>query len=223
MCSSDLWPLVSGVGEWFQGLSSDGLTLLYTRVDSLRALFAVPVAGGASRLVASDYDYTIDVSPDGRRVAYFQPPELEGAVTPCVVVPIEGGAPIATFTLPPQSYGLRWMPDGKGLCFLVAKEGVSNLFLQPLGGGPPRPLTRFTTGGIREFRWSPDGARLVLSRTEGIVDNLWTAAPEGGEPAPITDFATGSIFRLEVSRDGKRVYFLYGSESRDIVLLKDFR
>ena len=55
---------------------------------------------------------------------------------------LEGGAPIATFTLPPQSYVLKWTRDGKALPFLVLKDGISNLFVQPLVGGPARPLAR---------------------------------------------------------------------------------
>jgi len=216
-------PLVSGTGEWFQGLSPDGKTLLYTRVDSLRALFAVPVAGGEPRMVSSSYDYTVDVSPDNRTVAYFEPAELEGASITCVVAPIEGGAPIATFTLPPQSHALRWTPDGKALSFLVRKDGTSNLFLQSLAGGPPRLVTQLTEGTIDDYRWSPDGLSLVLKRTIADVANLWSAGTDGRAPEPITDFATGSIFAIDISRDGRTIYFLYGNESNDIVLLNNFR
>ncbi len=216
-------PLASGTGEWFQGLSPDGGTLLYTRVDSLRALFAVPVAGGEPLLVASSYDYIVDVSPDNRTIAYFTPAELEGASRTCVIAPIEGGAPIATFTWPPQSNAMKWTPDGGSLTFLVADGGTSNLFLQPLAGGPPRPLTQLTEGTIDDYRWSPDGRTLVLKRTIADVANLWSAGTDGRPPEPITDFATGSIFRMDLSRDGKTIYFLYGSENNDIVLMKNFR
>lgn len=216
-------PLVSGTGEWFQGLSPDGKTLLYTRVDSLRALFAVPVAGGESRLVSSAYDYMADVSPDNRTFAYFTPAELEGASRTCVVAPIEGGAPIKTFTWPPQSYEMKWTPDGQSLSFLVAKDGIVNLFLQPLAGGPPRPMTQLTEGTIDDYCWSPDGKSLVLKRTVADVANLWSAGTDGRPPEPITDFATGSIFGIDLSGDGKTIYFLYGSESNDIVLLSNFR
>jgi serine/threonine protein kinase/Tol biopolymer transport system component len=217
-------PLVRGTGEWFQGLSPDGKTLLYMRVDALRELWSVPVAGGEPRRVATDYNYNLDVSPDSRMIAYFTPPELEGeSPTTCIVAPIEGGTPIATFAWPPRAGAPKWMPDGKGLSFLVWKEGVSNLFIQPLSGGSPRPVTRLTEGTIDDYLWSPDGKRLVLKRTIANVANLWSAGTDGRAPQPITDFATGSIFAIDAAKDGKTIYFLYGNESSDIVLLKGFR
>jgi Tol biopolymer transport system component len=139
------------------------------------------------------------------------------------VAPIEGGAPVATFTWPTQAGLPKWTPDGKALSFLVSKDNVANLFLQPLSGGPPRPVTRLTEGGIDNYLWSPDGKRLVLQRTSDSVSNLWSVGLDGRAPEPITDFATGSIFALDAAADGKTIYFLYGSESTDIVLLKNFQ
>jgi hypothetical protein len=55
------------------------------------------------------------------------------------------------------------------------------------------------------------------------VSNLWSAGTDGRAPEPITDFATGSIFAIDTAKDGKTLYFLYGNQSNDIVLLKNFR
>jgi Tol biopolymer transport system component len=217
-------PLVRGTGEWFQGLSPDGKTMLYNRVDSLRDLWSVPVASGEPRRIATNFGYVAVVSPDNRMVAYLGVPEVEGtSPTTCVVVPIEGGAPIATFTWPQQSRLPKWTPDGKGLSFLVSKDNVANLFVQPLSGGAPRPLTRLAKDGIDDYLWSPDGKRLLLQRTIDNVSNLWSAGTDGREPRPITDFPTGSIFAIDAAADGKTLYFLYGNTSNDIVLLKNFR
>ena len=90
-------------------------------------------------------------------------------------------------------------------------------------GGPPRPVTRLTEGGVDDYLWSPDGKRLVLKRTLGDVGNLWSAGTDGRPPQPITDFATGLIFAIDAAQDGKTLYFLYGNLSLDIVLLKGFR
>jgi len=217
-------PLVRGIGEWLQDISPDGTTLLYMRVDALHELWLVPIAGGEPRKVATSYNFAVTVSPDSRMIAYLTPQELEGASpTTCIVAPIEGGAPIATFTWPPRVGAVKRMPDGKGLSFLVTKDNVANLFIQPLSGGAPRPATRLTEGGIDDYLWSPDGKRLVLKRTIANVANLWGAGTDGRAPEPITDFATGSIFAIDAAKDGKTIYFLYGNESNDIVLLKNFR
>ncbi len=217
-------PLVRGTGEWLQDISPDGKTLLYLRVDTPRALWSVPIAGGEPRKIASDFNYFASVSPDNRLVAYLTPQELEGtSPTTCIVVPIEGGAPIATFTWPTQTWAPKWTPDGKGLSFLVATDKFTNVFVQPLAGGPPHPLTRLTEGWIGAYVWSPDGKRLVLQRTLANVTNLWSVGTDGRAPEPITDFPTGAFFGLDISKDGKTLYFLYGSESKDIVLLNNFR
>ncbi len=217
-------PLVRGTGEWFMDLSPDGKTLIYLRVDTPRALWSVPVTGGEPRKIASDFNFGAVVSPDSRLVAYLVPQELEGtSPTTCVVVPIEGGAPTATFTWPTQSSPPKWTPDGKGLSFVVAKDKSSNVFFQPLAGGPPHPVTRLTEGWIGAYLWSPDGKRLVLQRTLANVTNLWSVGTDGRAPEPITDFPTGAFFGIDISKDGKTLYFNYGSESKDIVLLNNFR
>jgi hypothetical protein len=37
---------------------------------------------------------------------------------------------------------------------------------QPLAGGPPRPITNFTSGRIFGFAWSRDGKNLYLAKGE---------------------------------------------------------
>jgi Tol biopolymer transport system component len=215
--------IVPGTGEWVQDVSPDGKTLLYSRVDTPRALWAVPIGGGEPRKIAADYGYIAQVSPDNRAVAYLTVPDLEGASpTICIVAPIEGGTPIASFTWPTQSSSPKWTPDGKGLSFLATNDNVANLFVQPLAGGPPRQVTRLTEGLIYAYLWTPDGKQVVLQRQLENVSNLWRASIDGRPPEPITDFPTGSIFGLDLSKDGKTLYFLYGSESSDIVLLHNF-
>ena len=57
---------------------------------------------------------------------------------------------------------VSWTPDGRGVAY--AKDG--NLWVQPLSGGAPRQLTRFTDGRpIRSFAWSRDGQRLAITRS----------------------------------------------------------
>jgi hypothetical protein len=50
------------------------------------------------------------------------------------------------------------------VAFILGKDGVYNLWEQPVTGGPPRQLTKFTTGHIFNFAYSPDGTRLFLAR-----------------------------------------------------------
>ena len=63
----------------------------------------------------------------------------------------------------PVGNRLDWAPDGKGLSYIVTADGVSNVWTQPINGGPPRQETRFTSETIRNSDWSRDG-RLLVSR-----------------------------------------------------------
>ena len=56
----------------------------------------------------------------------------------------------------------NWAPDESGLDYVVTRNGVSNIWRQPLTGGPPGPITHFSTGRIFSFAWSPDGRWLSL-------------------------------------------------------------
>ena len=66
--------------------------------------------------------------------------------------------------------GLRWLPDGGALTYVNNQHGVSNIFTQPLAGGPPRQLSGFTSDQIFRFAWSPDGKRLALERGFNVTD-----------------------------------------------------
>jgi hypothetical protein len=46
---------------------------------------------------------------------------------------------------------------------------VSNIWGQPVAGGPPQQVTHFTSDEIFKFDWSPDG-RLALSRGSEPID-----------------------------------------------------
>lgn len=61
-------------------------------------------------------------------------------------------------------FGLSWSPDRKKFEYVLTRDGVSNLWEQPLSGGPSRQLTHFKTATIFDFAWSLDGKELVLAR-----------------------------------------------------------
>jgi Tol biopolymer transport system component len=67
--------------------------------------------------------------------------------------------------------GIRWMPDQTAYTFVDEFDGVQNIFMQPIRGGKPRPITHFQSRGETEdFDVSRDGKRIVLSRREPADD-----------------------------------------------------
>lgn len=59
---------------------------------------------------------------------------------------------------------IRWTQDGRDLTYLQDQQGVSNIWAQPLDGGPQRQVTDFTAGQIFNFCWAKNGQQLALAR-----------------------------------------------------------
>jgi Tol biopolymer transport system component len=71
----------------------------------------------------------------------------------------------------PGSFGrtIHWTVDGRALTYIDTRNGVSNIWLQSLAGGPPRQLTDFADQQLFGFAWSHDGKQLAISR--GVVNS----------------------------------------------------
>ncbi len=61
-----------------------------------------------------------------------------------------------------NGFALHWSPDGRALLHL--REGLLNVWSQPVDGGKPSRLTNFQGDQIFNFAWSQDGKWLALAR-----------------------------------------------------------
>jgi Tol biopolymer transport system component len=59
---------------------------------------------------------------------------------------------------------LRWTADNRAIIYVLTRNGVSNLWAQPLDGSAPKQLTNFTSDLIFAFDFSRGGRQLALSR-----------------------------------------------------------
>lgn len=128
-------------------------------------LFKMPVDGGQAVPISEKYQGAARLSPDGRWAAAAF--EDSAGHTEIAVISVDGGELRWPFPVPEGidwDGHLAWTPDGRGVVYSVVRNGVSNLWSQPLSGGPPTPLTDFQDGLIFSFNWSPDGSQLVLAR-----------------------------------------------------------
>lgn len=74
------------------------------------------------------------------------------------------GPPIKIFDVTRTTiFRLRWTPDGQAITYINTRDAVSNIWSQPISGGPPKQLTQFTSEQIEAFDWSRDG-QLICSR-----------------------------------------------------------
>jgi Tol biopolymer transport system component len=159
--------LTYGEDESWAWTSPDSRWVVYHSANQgKRTLWRVPIAGGQAEQL-TDYPSVVPViSPDGNWISCYY--RLETKVPWRLgIVPATGGPPVKSFEVPQgvmfQSL-VRWTPDGAALAFIVNHDGVSNIWAQPLNGGPPKQLTNFKSDHIFWFEWSADGKQLGVSR-----------------------------------------------------------
>jgi eukaryotic-like serine/threonine-protein kinase len=151
--------------------SPDGKFVFYVNGHQPQKIWRMSIEGGSPVDIAAglgEGNGRLGISPDGTLLAYVfdqYPPAVKIAV-----IPVTGGPPIKTFKVPGGIGCMRWSPDGKGLQYLVIQNGAANIWEQPLAGGEPRQLTKFTSGLIFDFNWSSDGKRLLMTRGSGSSD-----------------------------------------------------
>jgi serine/threonine protein kinase len=167
MRGNDLKQLTSGSYEDWPDLSPDGQWVIYQGGDSSPdSVWKIPIDDGPSTLLSDKAARHPIFSPDGKLIACF----LRDMESPwqLAVLPLAGGRPLKTFSIPPsvagQWVGPRWTADGKAITYIVTKGGVSNIWMQPLAGEPARQLTNFNEDQIFAFAGSPDGKKLALVR-----------------------------------------------------------
>ena len=82
-------------------------------------------------------------------------------------MPFDSQGEIKEYPLPASgtaSVVTMWSQDGKAILFSVVSNNVSNIWSQPLDGGPPKQVTNFKDSLITGFAWSNDGKQLACMR-----------------------------------------------------------
>ncbi len=151
---SDAVPRVSTDGKWviFQSARTGKINL-----------WKVPLEGGTEVPVVAEESRQPSLSPDGKLLAFlfWDEAALRYRVA---VVPVEGGGSREVYDLPQGIIRFQWSPEGKAFAYLDTRQGVTNVWAQPLAGGAPRQLTNFTSDLVFDYAWSRDGNQLALAR-----------------------------------------------------------
>ena len=133
-----------------------------------KTLWKVSIDGGESVQLSDKPSSGAAVSPDGTLIAcwYAQDPALPMKIA---LIPFAGGLPLKIIDTNLTSiYPVRWSLDGQAIYYIDTHPFVSNIWRQPINGGPPKQVTQFTSEVIQGFDWS-DG-RLVCSRLHSAQD-----------------------------------------------------
>ena len=159
--------LTTGEDDSWAWCSPDGQWVVYhSGALGKRTLRRVSIEGGNSEPLTDYPSVCPVVSPDGKLISCYYRPETK-APWKLAVIPFNGGTPVKTFDVPQnvvfQSL-VRWTPDNRALAYVMSRDGISNIWIQPLDGRPPRQLTNFNSNQIFWFDWSRDGRQLGISR-----------------------------------------------------------
>ncbi len=159
--------LLDEVGD--SACSPDGKWIFYGVKDTM---YRMPSEGGDRIKIVSVTEQTtsIRVSPDGNQVVFAY---QEGVPVPVVklgTVAAAGGVLKFVSQAPIGARSLLWAPSGKALQYRLTRNGAGNIWEQPLGGGEPHQITKFTSGLIFDFAWSADGKQLLLAKGNETSD-----------------------------------------------------
>ena len=192
---------------------------------SLRSIWRMDTDGGNLKQLTGEQGGRFpQSSPDGRWVVFHS--TRTGYLT-AWKISIDGGEPVRLTD--------KWTsnptvsPDGNLVaCFYREDQpnAPTKVAIIPFAGGDPvkvldLPRQSFTSDA--GLRWTPDGHALTYIVTINGVSNIWSLPIDGSAAKQLTVFKTDQIFWFDWSRDGKQLALSRGTQTSDVVLIKDFR
>jgi len=99
----------------------------------------------------------------------------------------------------------RWVTFGVQSVDVAANKKPQQIWVAPLAGGTPRPLSSQGEANQRA-RWSPDSRRIAYISDRGGNSQIWLMDADGGNQQQVTNLSTeadGVLF----SPDGKNLLF----------------
>ncbi len=162
--------LTNGFVEFSPSCSPDASWVVYVAGSpGQQILQKIPIDGGEPvRLTEPGLIFEVAfVSPDGKLIDCIIN-DLDARKYRLAIMPSEGGQMIKFFDVPRSvalnATGVYWSPDSRALVYIDTRDGVSNLWAQPVDGGQPKQLTDVKSDLIFDFAWSRDGKQLALVR-----------------------------------------------------------
>jgi len=211
---------------WLHEATPDGRYSLFSHSGGgLLELYRLRLDGGAPpAALDKNPGASAAISPDGKLIARFRYQFGEQNATGLlVVIPADGGDPIATLRVRSDERWLTWAGESSAVAYVTSEGGVDTMMRWPIAEGVATPLFRFPHGRIEWFQWSRDGRTLLFSARGGQATNLWTWRAGMAAPQQFTRFPSGRVSWPTVSPDGATVYFDLGFTTTDIVLIRGIK
>jgi len=169
-------PLTEGPEDHHPVVVGDSRYVYYARWDQAAGpVYVVPIDGGKPAPVSAGAwagvpagFWPAAASTDGSLVFGTSWNQEQGGGVRVDVVPTSGQGAVRKLAMTvgyDTDYRLSWAPDGRAITFARTTDGASNLWRQPLDGGPATRLTDYASGeDTVSHAWSRDGRWLAMVR-----------------------------------------------------------
>jgi eukaryotic-like serine/threonine-protein kinase len=149
----------------FPRFSPDGKWVVYIPdVRDTTGVWKVPIDGGSPRQIREKLVTMPAISPDGRLIACNYWDEAN-ALWKIALISSDSGQIVKIFDVPGSGFrAINWMVDGRAFAYTEERNGVTDIWRQPLKGGGPEQVTKFNEGHVYSFAWSRDGRQLAIAR-----------------------------------------------------------
>lgn len=133
--------------------------------------FTLPVASQVKRPLSFDDLISMgrisdpQISPDGRTIAFvvtYHSKSENSTNSNIYLVPLAGGSIRQLTSAKGQNANPKWSPDGRTLFFVSSRDGESQVWKIPVGGGEAQKVTTISTG-VSGLVHSRDGKWLGFS------------------------------------------------------------
>lgn len=152
-------------------ISPDGSWVAYQVLNDRNesAIWRVAINGGEPAQLLQAPAVKPVISYDGRLMAFERPSPSGSKIG---VLDLGPAGNIREFEMPaaPRSRTLRWSADSGSLIYADNRDGIYNLWSQPLNGGAPVQLTRFSSDRIFRFDVARDGSSYAVARGNQTSD-----------------------------------------------------
>jgi serine/threonine protein kinase/Tol biopolymer transport system component len=230
---SDIWSISADgttprqltTDSYIEGLGSVSPDGRYVVFSSNRSgnfnIWRMDLASGEQKQLTqgAEIDSQAGCSPDGQWVLFRS---LRQGKSTFWKVPISGGTPEQLSNK--SSTWAAISPDGKlvALRYFDDQANANKIAVIPFGGGEPIK-TLDISASAREvgLGWAQDSKAVIYASGLNDADNIWSFPLDNGPAKQLTYFNSGLIFAFQMSRDGKQIALSRGSQTDDVILLRD--